>query len=150
MEQARRFLRLPWTDKALLAQSLFFLAAIRAGLYVLPFQTLRRLLARIARKSNSSFPEASTGKFRRVIWAVTVASRHLPSVGTCLMQALAAHVMLGRRHCPTQVHIGVTRDKQGKFLGHAWLESNGVVVIGAEALKLERYTPLLALEQLGQ
>ena len=64
------------------------------------------------------------------------------------MQALAAHVLLGRRHCPTQLHIGVTRDEKGKFMGHAWLESNGIVIIGGEALRQQRYTPLLAMDHL--
>ena len=66
------------------------------------------------------------------------------------MQALAAYVLLGRRNCRAQLHIGVTRDEKGKFLGHAWLESNGAVIIGGEALSQQQYTPLLAMDHLGQ
>ena len=66
------------------------------------------------------------------------------------MQALAAHVLLGRRGYPTQLHIGVTRGEKGKFLGHAWLEREGAVIIGGDALSQQHYTPLLAMDHLGQ
>lgn len=150
MERVHRFLRLSWTDKTLLVQSMFLLAAIRVGLYLLPFRTLRHLLAKVAEKRNPSFQGYQTDQALRVVWAVGAVGRYLPSIGTCLMQALAAHVLLGRRRYPTQLHIGVTRDDNGKFLAHAWLESHGTVVIGGEALILQRYKPLLALDELEQ
>lgn len=148
MKRLPRFLRLSWSDKVLLVQAMCLLAAIRLGLCLLPFETLRKLLARTADKRSPSVQKHQTNQSQRVIWAVGVVSRHFPSIGTCLMQALAAHVLLGRRHYPTQLHIGVTRDEKGKFLGHAWLESNGIVIIGGEALRQQHYTPLLAMDHL--
>ena len=144
-----KFLRLSWADQFLLVQAVFLLMAIRLGLVLLPFQTLRRLLAKAAHGRSSTAPRAASEP-PGVIWAVGVAGRHFPSIGTCLMQAFAAHVLLGRRHYPTQLRIGVTRNEKGKFLGHAWLESEGTVIIGGDALKEQYYTPLLAMDQLGQ
>jgi len=148
MKQLYRFLRLSWTDKVLLVQAVSLLAVVRLGLCLLPFQALRRLLARAAEGRSSSVQSHGAIQPQRVLWAVGMAGRHFPSIGTCLMQALAAHVLLGRRHYPTELHIGVTRDDKGKFLGHAWLESGGTVIIGGEALREQRYTPLLAMDHL--
>jgi Transglutaminase-like superfamily len=150
MRRLCRFLHLSWTDKALLLQAFFLLTVVRLGLWCLPFQTLRKLLARTAARGSVSVPRHSgqADPSQRVIWAVAVVGNHFPSIGTCLMQALAAHVLLGRRHCPAQLHIGVTRDGKGKFLGHAWLESNGNVILGGEALRQQHYTPLLAMDHL--
>ena len=148
MKWVLRFLHHSWSDKVLLVQAVLFLAAIRLGLWFLPFQTMRKLLARAGERRSSLGQTSPADQVQRVIWAVGVAGRFFPSIGTCLMQALAAHVLLGRRHYPTQLNIGVTRDEKGKFLGHAWLENNGRVIIGGEALRQQRYTPLLAMDHL--
>ena len=150
MKWLLRFLRHSWTDKVLLVHAVFLLAAIRLGLWLLPFQRLRELLARVAEHRSSSVAVCCAGPTQRVIWAVEVVGRHFPSIGTCLMQALAAHVLLGQRNYLTQLHVGVTRDEKGRFLGHAWLESNGTVIIGEEALRQQHYTPLLAMDHLEQ
>ena len=49
----------------------------------------------------------------------------------CLTQALAGQVLLERYGYPALVHVGVTKKaKNGTFQAHAWLESDGKVVIG--------------------
>jgi hypothetical protein len=65
-----------------------------------------------------------------VIWAVEAVGRRLPAIGTCLTQALSAHVLLGRIGQRSDLRIGVRRDATGTFAGHAWLEDDGVVLIG--------------------
>ena len=98
MKWLLRFLHLSWVDKVLLVQAVFLLAAVRVGLSLLPFQRLRKLLAAAARgRSSSDTQTPATDQPPRVIWAVGVVGRHFPSIGTCLMQALAAYVLLGDR-----------------------------------------------------
>ena len=80
----------------------------------------------------------------RVVWAVVVASRYVP-MSTCLTQALAAQVLLARRGFPAHLHIGVAKKgAEARFEAHAWVESQGKVVIGGS--EPGRYTQLLALE----
>lgn len=104
------------------------LAAAWAGLRLLPFQTLRRLLAWAAEilPANLGSDQPST-----------------PWAKTCLTQALAAQVLLERRGYPAQLHIGAVRGEQGQFQAHAWVESGGRIVIGGQ--ERARYTPLFAL-----
>ncbi len=137
MHRMRKFLRLPSTDRRLLIQSVFLLGAIRLGLWLLPFETLRRLLARVAQGTNRA-------SLDRVTWAVTVAGRYVP-VATCLTRALATQVLLGRCGHPASLRIGVVRSEEGQLQAHAWVESRGRIVLGGSE-DLSRYTPLPPLE----
>ncbi len=72
-----------------------------------------------------------------------IASRYVPAA-TCLTQSLATKVLLSRQGHQASVRIGVARSEAGQFQAHAWVESNGRVVIGGPESHLKRYTPLLA------
>lgn len=80
----------------------------------------------------------------RIARAVTGASRAVPGAA-CLTQALAAQVLLERRGLPARVRVGVTRADGGQLLAHAWVESDGRIVLGGT--DLSGYTPLAALER---
>ena len=54
---------------------------------------------------------------------------------------MAGQVLLGRQGEPSVVRLGVAKDDRGLLQAHAWLESNGVVVIGGE-VELGQFTPL--------
>jgi Transglutaminase-like superfamily len=141
MERLSRFYRLPTSERRLLAKAALLLGAIRVGLWLLPFRTLRSLLdkaARFHRLRESDYQPTDV-----VVWAVEVAARYMPGFNTCLTKALAAQVLLSRRGRPALLRIGVIRSAEGKFEAHAWVESDGRVVIGG--YELERYTPLAAL-----
>ena len=109
------------------------------GLKLLPFQTLRRLLARMAQPIRT-LQEAEKASVDKVGWAVMVASHYIPGA-RCLAQALATQVLLERRGYPTQLRIGFTRDKGGQMSAHAWVESEGRVAIGG-AGNMARYIPV--------
>jgi len=79
----------------------------------------------------------------KIVWAVTVDSHYIPEV-KCLDQALAAHVLLSQQSYPTQLYIGVAKDKDGQLIGHALVESQGRTVIGGLE-KLNRYYTVMPL-----
>jgi hypothetical protein len=111
-------------------------AGVRLGLWLLPFRVLNRAVARLARPARA----LTRQPLERVIWSVHVASRFVPRA-TCLTQSLAAQILLARRGYPAALRLGVAREA-GQFDAHAWLESNGRVVIGNA--DLWRYTPMTA------
>jgi hypothetical protein len=142
MTRLRKFLTLAPSDRRLLLQSAVLLAAVRLGLWLLPFRTLRRLLGRV--KTPTGMPGGGAAALDRVAWAVTKASRYVPEA-TCLTQALAAQIMLARLGVPARVRIGVARGENAELVAHAWVEGQGQIVVGGS--NLERYTPLLALDR---
>jgi hypothetical protein len=143
LKRPLRFVRLPAAERRLLVKAALLLVAIRLGLGLLPFQTLRHLLAQVA-EVPTGFRETNRSSTEGIAWAVEVAGRHLPGAGTCLTQALAAHVLLRRQGYPTLLHIGVLKGEEGRLEAHAWLKSGDKVVIGGG--ELERFTVLALLE----
>ena len=139
MLRLRKFLRLTTLKRRLFIQAFLLLEFVRLGLRLLPFRTLRCLLSRVSkgptkpRSTDRPSPED-------IAWIVEVASRHSPGVKTCLTQALAAQVLLTRHGYPAFVHLGVLRGKQERLQAHAWVESEGRIVIGGG--DLEHYAPL--------
>jgi hypothetical protein len=139
MNRLREFWGLPPAYRRLLITSLLLLGVVRVGLWLLPFQTLRRLLAHMARRHTGA-RGGDQVSVKRVARAVTVASRYVPAA-TCLTQALATQVLLSHRGYPASLRIGVARSGVGEFLAHAWVECQGQIVIGG-AQALSRFTPL--------
>lgn len=137
MAALRSLLRLPWRERAWLLQVAALLWAVRLGLWLLPFQLVRRVVTQYAQPS----ARAAGLPPERVAWAVVSASLVVPAA-TCLVQALAAQLLLGRRGCATQLRIGVARGDAGQIEAHAWLENDGTIVIGGPAQHVARYTVL--------
>ena len=132
MKRPLRFVRLPAAERRLLVKAALLLVAIRLGLGLLPFQTLRHLLAQVA-EAPAGFRGTNRYSTERIAQAVEVAGRHLPGAGTCLTQALAGTGMLRRRGIDATMTMGVAKAAlpPGGIEAHAWLSCAGVILTGA-------------------
>lgn len=140
MKLLLKFLHLTKRDLQHLVSTALLLGAIKLGLLLLPFQTLRRLLVSITR-ATSQLQEVDKAYIDKVIWAVAVASRYMPGGAKCLAQAMATQVLLGRRGYPAALRIGVAKGEAGQLEAHAWVESQGKIIIGG-LRDLLHFTPL--------
>jgi hypothetical protein len=130
------------TDRWLVVSALLLVSATRFALCILRVRRAARLLGWLVPGRPGKPPDPSLAD--RVVRAVMRASRVVPGA-TCLTQALAAQVLLERHRRPTRLHIGVFRDgRQQVVRGHAWVESEGKVVVGGH--DLSTYVPLASLE----
>ena len=128
MANARRFLSLTPAERRRLVRAFLIVACVRIGLSLLPFPRFQVLLARFTTSSSTKYAAApSTEKLAQ---DVRVVSPYVPRA-TCLTQALAGQVLLAQYGYPAVVHLGVTKEEgQGTFQAHAWMESDGKIVIG--------------------
>ncbi len=133
-----KFARLPWRDRGLVARAFLSLSLIRAGLMLMPFQTLRGAVCGSGRRPRAVNP-AYRPDTAKIAWAVAAANRILH--GDCLPLALAAELMLRHYGYPAELKIGAGRDPGGTFIAHAWVESEGQVVIGD--FELGKYAELV-------
>ena len=143
MKQIRKFLSLSSADRSLLLKSAFLLGVITLGLELRSFQTMQRFSMGKSQKT-ARVRHADRSVANRIAWAVRVASRYVPAA-TCLSQALAARMLLKQRGCPARLQIGVAKGERGQLEAHAWVESEGRIVVG-NSRDLSRYTPLPSLE----
>ena len=110
---------------------------MRIGLSLVRFPRFQALLARLS--AQASVKSGAVPTTEQLAWDVLVVSSYVPRA-TCLTQALAGQVLLTHYGYSTVVRVGVTRvDGKGTFQAHAWLESNGKMVIGESEVA---YMPL--------
>jgi hypothetical protein len=139
MDRIRRLWRLPPRDRALLFRATVLLAATRLGLWVLPLRVLRGLLVRVGRTSQPLRRGRTTPR-HLIVWALSVASRFVPRA-TCLPRALATEALFLQSGYRAELRIGVSKTGGGRLVAHAWVESDGQIVMG-NLLDLSRYAPL--------
>jgi hypothetical protein len=144
MRLLRRFLRLAPDERRILVRATVLLAVIHVGLGRLPFTMLRRLVT--SRRRRAPLVAGNRALADQVVWAVTAASDRIPGPPTCLSRALTVQSMLVRRGYPSRLHVGVARGKQGKVEGHAWVESEGRILIGGTASNIGQFTRLAAFD----
>ena len=114
------------------------LGLVRLGLWLVTFSRLRRFLVSIAHRANFFYRCKSIEK---LIWAVNVSSRYMPGNVKCLARALTTEVLLDCNGYSSSLRIGVAKEKTGKLEAHAWIESQGRVLIGG-LRDLKRYKTL--------
>jgi len=136
MRRLRQLRRLSSLERGLLARALLLVLGVRLGLWLLPLKAVRRGLSRVAHASPTSACN-DEGYLDQAAWAVTVASRYVPQA-TCLTRALAAQALLAWNGYASVLRIGFAREQRGPLEGHAWLESQGRVVLGGG--ELSRFT----------
>jgi hypothetical protein len=111
-------------DWRLLFQALVCVVAVRGALAVADFRRVSRAFDGSGRRRSRGYP------VDRIAWAVVAAGRVVPRA-TCLVKAIAARALLRRSGWPAVVWVGVSNDARNGFRAHAWVESDGRVVLGA-------------------
>lgn len=127
--------RLSAADCRLLADSVWLLARARLLLWVLPFQRARRIATSTRR------PVRQSETRDRIRWAISVGRRFVPAA-SCLPQALAAEALLMRNGFPVTLRIGVLKATRNRLSAHAWVESEGRLIVGDITQGLSSFTPL--------
>jgi Transglutaminase-like superfamily len=127
----RRFTSLDPADRRLLLEAASWMALVWTGLRLLRFPTLRHILddyASGAATDAGPHPNAMS----RIPWAIAAAANRFPWA-TCLVQALAADVLLRRAGLTCELRIGVrvSSNRSQPLEAHAWIECDGAVAIGA-------------------
>jgi hypothetical protein len=138
----RRLLRLDPEERSLLTSALLLESVIATALWLLPFRSAAKLVTRLGASNGKRASDPRV--VERVAWAVAAASRHLPFGASCLTQALVSQLLLARRGQDARLRLGVATSGAGKLHAHAWVESEGKIVVGARGAGA--YTPLPAFD----
>jgi len=148
MEHLSKFTALPWRDKLLMFPVAGGIFLSRLLLSTLPYKTVLAIHAastQVFRRRLGHFPEQSTYT-DRIVRLVKGVGRRVLGKKPCLPQALVTQWFLNRNGIDANLRIGVTKDRSGAFLAHAWVESEGDIVIGGR-LSQYRYAKMDALSQ---
>lgn len=103
------------------------LLVIKLGLITLPFSTFRRIYNSFSKSNRKQ--EGLENEVDTTVWAVKSAADFLPVELLCLPRALATKYLL--RHVPAlTLEIGIEVNAAKAFEAHAWVEKNGLIIIG--------------------
>jgi len=127
------FITLDKEDKYLIIKTLILGYRIRFMTWIYSFPKLQEKINKMGDKKG---PELGV---YRIIWAVQATSPYILR-STCLTKAFTAQVLLSRNDCPSTLRIGVK--KESDFEAHAWLEMDGVVVLGKSEHEFVHLTDL--------
>ena len=119
----KQFRRFNLSSQRLLIQTFILVCFIRLSLKLLSFQQFRKLYSRLTRSKERV--DAPDELIVRRTWAIKKISSTLSA--TCLPQALALTYFL-RKDKHIELIVGVR--KSHTFEAHAWVERNGVILIG--------------------
>jgi len=139
MTRARKYLALGSAERRLFQEAFKLVAAIRVASWILPFAKVRGFADRVAKRKTSHDSQLRPSP-ERLAYFVRAAGNAFPGGHNCLVQAFVAEIMLLRRGYPAEFRIGVANPAKQGFKAHAWLLSEGRVVIGD--YELESYVPL--------
>lgn len=127
----RKFLGLTSLERRLLVGAWFLVIFVRAGLFFLPFRTMRAVQQAFARRVRTEGNEAqAVGLDEKIAWAVNAACVRMPGHVTCLRRAIAATVLFNLCGVQVDMLLGVIRGEDKAVAAHAWVERSGKVVVG--------------------
>lgn len=119
---------MPFAEKILLGESLLLVAFIGLALRVVPFRFLKKSLAKRLAAETERKP-TDWKQINTIVRAVRAVSPFVP-FANCLPQALAALLLIKSKGQHSELKIGVAKDDEQHFKAHAWLETNGRIIIG--------------------
>ncbi len=132
-------MRLAPPDRWLAVGVLVIMASVRLALWTLPFRWIKRAVESAGPQSRFRGHISQ----RKLLWAVHLASARIPHA-TCLTQAVTAHLLLNWAGLDGKLKIGIRCDS--KFESHAWVESNGRIVVG-DSEDIGKFVPMLTLDR---
>jgi hypothetical protein len=139
MTKVRKFVRLDSRERRIVVEAAVSVVFVRILLTILPFRLVRRLSGGRTRPAPMRASERNAVTPAELANAVVRVSRSVPRA-TCLTQALALDGLLRRHGHAGKIRIGVAKDTGGALTAHAWVESDGSVLIGGD--EAARFTPL--------
>jgi hypothetical protein len=135
--KARSFLCLPISDQVLFMFAYGLLGAARLTLLALPFRRIAPWLGERILVAGFSYllDAVQIRQARRIGRLVRLAAGYTPWKSRCLVQAMAAMVLLSRKHIPYTLYLGVTVNEVEGMQAHAWVSAGPVYVTGYDGFR---------------
>ncbi|WP_321422022.1 lasso peptide biosynthesis B2 protein [uncultured Methanobacterium sp.] len=120
------FIKLSLQDKIIALKSIYWVFVIRVMIWVFPFNYVQKRVQNIVYGTQTL--ENRPISISRLRTMIVVVARYVPRA-TCLVQALAGHILFSKYGYGTSIKIGVLTEN-GEFEAHAWVEHDNLVVLG--------------------
>ena len=117
-KQIKKFLKIPFAEKKLFLEAVFYLFTAKILLIIFPFKfCVQFITCKNCNKRNID-PEY----LELIKTALYRANKLAFWKNICLVQSVAARWMLQRRKIASQFSLGVAHDENKKVIAHAWVK----------------------------
>lgn len=143
MKKLYKFLKLSQSDRHIFWRAYLLMMLVRLGMLLLPFKKLQNLILKANQlKFLARFSPSFTVK--DIAIGVNRSARFSPGEVKCLAKALTTAVLMEIYSLPYQTKIGVAKGENNNLEAHAWVESEGKIVIGYLA-DMSRFIPMSSM-----
>ncbi len=125
-----RLRQISWYERFLLIEAVSMLGIARAALRILPFRCIAKGVGKIMSEPSRSENTMNQSASEQIGWALETSSRYTPWQSRCLVQAIAAKLMLRRRRIKSELYLGVAKRSDGELTAHAWLRASNQEITG--------------------
>lgn len=132
------FMRKMQTMRSLSFRQLLFFPIIfillgiaRIIILTIPFRVITRIFLE-SRNKKYLFTTRKMKVIMDLAKSITIAAKYTPWASKCLVQALIIRLFLRIYSLPNIFYIGISYDKDDKFLSHAWISVEDITVIGGQ------------------
>lgn len=129
MKEIATFLKLTWTERRLLATAYSVLLLTRFGLWTMSFASLQKRLKKLESLLRWLHQKTQLSP-QQIVRAVNVSTAYMPGGAKCLARALTTMTLLESVGYSPELKFGVKKSTDSLIEAHAWVEYEGVVIIG--------------------
>jgi hypothetical protein len=140
MARLRKFLALTGAKRLLLLRAFVLLWTLRLALWLMPYRFVKKRVARASTRRGTDTRLSPDD----IAWCVDTAGRFVVGDGNCLVHAMTAQVLFGRRGIEHTLRVGVVKDGRGELEAHAWIEHGDRIIIGG--VGAERFKSILVVK----
>ena len=139
------FFRLPFYKRRLIIEAAVMISFTNFGLHLTSFQKLQSFFQQLFRLNKVRYQKTHPNK-SDIAWAIETTGQKLFKDDTCLVIALAGQSLLKLYGIPAKLQLGCLKGDKKTIFAHAWVESDGEVIIGGTERDISKYTPLTDLK----
>src|SRR5262245_47101937 len=112
-------------------EALAWLGLARFAITAMPFRWIAPHIEQQIRESPTIDDPDQGIRLQRISRAIVATSRYTPWESKCLVQAIAAKMMLKCRGIDSTLYLGVAKEGEKGLSAHAWLRSGTLILTGA-------------------
>ena len=124
----KSFIKIPFREKKTVIEVVLLLLLGRI-LLLLPYKYMKQYFGNYSIES-IEYKTADLRELRRISRYIRRIGERLPWKCTCLVNAIAAKIMLRRRKIPSTIFFGMAKDSDDKIAAHAWVKCGDIYVTG--------------------
>ena len=127
MNNLLKFIKLPFREKVLYLQAMFYLLVFRIKLVYTPPKILFKKVVEVAAVAMA--PQSPCLPLSKIIRIINQASRIVPN-SKCLAKEFAAFILFAKECYVADLHIGVFINENRQLEAHPWLSHQRQIVLG--------------------